>query len=375
MVLEGDEAVAAARQVIGATNPLEAAPGSIRGDFALEVSTNLVHGSDSHESAAREIGALLPRALSADGGCVLASRSPQRRAILEQLGIAFEVRPADVEELTDGDPRAVVLENALRKARAVAGRALVLGVRHRGRPRRRSARQAGATRARREALPAAPLRPRRTRSSAGSRCVEAGRRARRTSRVTTVTLPRARTRACSTGTWPPASGASAPAPTRSRAAAPRWSSAIDGDYWNVVGLPVPAAPAPAPRAAREPRCAGAARLHVAQSPGCGSRLHCRAPVPGAHSGALACLSPLRRLSSLHLHDGFLLVLTGLGGRDMAVDLGTANTLVYVRGRGIVLSEPSVVAIDARTRRGPRRRPRGQADARAARRARSRRSGR
>jgi len=46
--------------------------------------------------------------------------------------------------------------------------------------------------------------------------------------------------------------------------------------------------------------------------------------------------------------GVLSYLTGLGGRDMAVDLGTANTLVYVRGRGIVLSEPSVVAIDART---------------------------
>src|ERR1700758_3285219 len=41
-------------------------------------------------------------------------------------------------------------------------------------------------------------------------------------------------------------------------------------------------------------------------------------------------------------------LTGFGGRDMAVDLGTANTLVYVRGRGIVLSEPSVVAIDQRS---------------------------
>jgi rod shape-determining protein MreB and related proteins len=40
-------------------------------------------------------------------------------------------------------------------------------------------------------------------------------------------------------------------------------------------------------------------------------------------------------------------LTGFGGRDMAVDLGTANTLVYVRGRGIVLSEPSVVAVDSR----------------------------
>src|ERR671933_696978 len=54
MVLEGFEAVKAARQVIGATNPIEAAPGSIRGDFALEVQTNMVHGSDSPESAERE---------------------------------------------------------------------------------------------------------------------------------------------------------------------------------------------------------------------------------------------------------------------------------------------------------------------------------
>ena len=46
--------------------------------------------------------------------------------------------------------------------------------------------------------------------------------------------------------------------------------------------------------------------------------------------------------------GVFSYLTGMGGRDMAVDLGTANTLVYVRGRGIVLSEPSVVAIDARS---------------------------
>ncbi len=56
VVLEGHEAVAAARQVIGATNPIEAAPGSIRGDHGLEVTFNLVHGSDSDESAEREIG-------------------------------------------------------------------------------------------------------------------------------------------------------------------------------------------------------------------------------------------------------------------------------------------------------------------------------
>jgi nucleoside-diphosphate kinase len=60
IVLEGHEAVTAARQVIGATNPLEAAPGSIRGDFALEVQTNLVHGSDSPESAQREVGLFFP---------------------------------------------------------------------------------------------------------------------------------------------------------------------------------------------------------------------------------------------------------------------------------------------------------------------------
>ena len=59
-VLEGHEAVAAARQVIGATNPLEAVAGSIRGDLALEVTFNLVHGSDSPESAVREIGLWFP---------------------------------------------------------------------------------------------------------------------------------------------------------------------------------------------------------------------------------------------------------------------------------------------------------------------------
>jgi nucleoside-diphosphate kinase len=52
--------VIAARQVIGATNPLEAAPGSIRGDFALEVGQNMVHGSDSNESAEREVGLFFP---------------------------------------------------------------------------------------------------------------------------------------------------------------------------------------------------------------------------------------------------------------------------------------------------------------------------
>jgi nucleoside-diphosphate kinase len=60
MVLEGEEAVTAARQVIGATNPLEAAPGSIRGDFAIDVGQNMVHGSDSPESAQREAALFFP---------------------------------------------------------------------------------------------------------------------------------------------------------------------------------------------------------------------------------------------------------------------------------------------------------------------------
>ena len=60
MVLEGHEAVKAARQVIGATNPLEATTGSIRGDFAIAVGTNMVHGSDSPESGIREAGLFFP---------------------------------------------------------------------------------------------------------------------------------------------------------------------------------------------------------------------------------------------------------------------------------------------------------------------------
>jgi nucleoside-diphosphate kinase len=60
LVLEGQDVVKASRQLIGATNPLESATGSIRGDFAIEVGQNLVHGSDSPESATREIGIWFP---------------------------------------------------------------------------------------------------------------------------------------------------------------------------------------------------------------------------------------------------------------------------------------------------------------------------
>jgi len=55
MVWEGNEAVKVARGMMGATNPIDAAPGTIRGDFATELEENVVHGSDSPESGLREI--------------------------------------------------------------------------------------------------------------------------------------------------------------------------------------------------------------------------------------------------------------------------------------------------------------------------------
>jgi nucleoside-diphosphate kinase len=56
LVLEGEGAIATVRTTMGATNPADAGPGTIRGDLALSMPHNLVHGSDSPESAAREIG-------------------------------------------------------------------------------------------------------------------------------------------------------------------------------------------------------------------------------------------------------------------------------------------------------------------------------
>ena len=56
MIWEADNAVALARQTMGATNPAEASPGTIRGDLGIDIGRNVVHGSDSPESAAREIG-------------------------------------------------------------------------------------------------------------------------------------------------------------------------------------------------------------------------------------------------------------------------------------------------------------------------------
>lgn len=60
MVLEGEEAISLVRKVMGPTNPLDAPPGTIRGDYGVEITRNIVHGSDGPESAAREIGLFFP---------------------------------------------------------------------------------------------------------------------------------------------------------------------------------------------------------------------------------------------------------------------------------------------------------------------------
>lgn len=63
LAVSGESAVSVVRAMMGATNPLDSAPGTIRGDFALELSENIVHGSDSKESAKRELALFFPDGL------------------------------------------------------------------------------------------------------------------------------------------------------------------------------------------------------------------------------------------------------------------------------------------------------------------------
>jgi septum formation protein len=165
----------------------------------------------------------------------LASRSPQRRAILEQLGVEFRVEAPEVEELTGGDPRALALENARRKARAVEG-TRVLGVdtevvldgRVFGKPRDAEEaeiflrRLSGRTH---EVLSGIALRE-------------------RGYERTDVAVTRVRFRLLeqhdidwylASGEWRERAGGYA---IQGRGAA--LVAEIEGDYWNVVGLPVPA---------------------------------------------------------------------------------------------------------------------------------------
>jgi len=63
LAVRGESAISVVRTMMGATNPLDSAPGTIRGDFALELSENIVHGSDSRASAKRELGLFFPDGL------------------------------------------------------------------------------------------------------------------------------------------------------------------------------------------------------------------------------------------------------------------------------------------------------------------------
>jgi septum formation protein len=165
---------------------------------------------------------------------VLASRSPQRRALLEQLGVPFRAEPADVEELRQGEPRAVVIENALRKARAVTGERVlgvdtevVLGTDLLGKPADEA--EAGGFLRR--------LSGREHEVMSGIALLEGGRE------LTDVSVTRVRFRALperdlawylATGEWRERAGGYA---IQGRGAA--LVEAIEGDYWNVVGLPLP----------------------------------------------------------------------------------------------------------------------------------------
>ena len=170
---------------------------------------------------------------------VLASRSPQRSAILTQLGIPFEAVPADVEESGDGDPWAAVLANARRKARAVAERMPdrdVLGVdtevlvdggllgkpEDEGHARRHLQTLSGRTH---EVLSGVAL----VRAGAETTAVV------RTAVSFRSLAPELVEWYLRSGEWEGRAGAYA---VQGRGAA--LVAAIDGDYWNVVGLPIPA---------------------------------------------------------------------------------------------------------------------------------------
>ena len=169
---------------------------------------------------------------------ILASRSPQRRAILEQLGVEFRVEAPDVQELTEGEPRGLVRENAVRKARAVAApgervlgadTAVVLGGQVFGKP--------GDEREAEEFLALLSGRTHEVMTAIALREPDGSERS-------DVAVTQVRFRPLdrpsldwylATGEWRDRAGAYA---IQGKGAA--LVEAIEGDYWNVVGLPVPA---------------------------------------------------------------------------------------------------------------------------------------
>jgi nucleoside triphosphate pyrophosphatase len=164
----------------------------------------------------------------------LASRSPQRKAILEQLGIEFRIEPADIEELTAGDPREVVVGNAVRKARAVEGD-LVLGADTEvfldGRVFGKAANESEAE-AHLRALSG------RTHEVWGGIALREGAAGRTAHAVTKVTFADLAEPVLewylASGEWRDRAGAYA---IQGRGSA--LVETVEGDFWNVVGLPVP----------------------------------------------------------------------------------------------------------------------------------------
>jgi septum formation protein len=166
---------------------------------------------------------------------ILASRSPQRRAILEQLGIDFRVEEPDVEELTTGDPRRLVTENARRKAAAVRGdrvlgvdTAVVLDGRAFGKPADEA-----------EAETFLRRLSGRTHEVMSGIVLRLDREERSDVAVTRVRFRLLEQRDLdwyiASGEWRERAGGYA---IQERGAA--LAESIDGDYWNVVGLPVAA---------------------------------------------------------------------------------------------------------------------------------------
>jgi septum formation protein len=169
---------------------------------------------------------------------ILASRSPQRRAILEQLGVDFRVEAPEVEELATGEPRRLVRENAVRKARAVrspservlgADTAVVLDGHVFGKPRDEAEAETFLRR----------LSGRTHEVMSGIALREPGGGERSDVAVTRVRFRRLEQPDLAwylgTGEWSERAGAYA---IQGRGAA--LVEEIDGDYWNVVGLPVAA---------------------------------------------------------------------------------------------------------------------------------------
>jgi len=180
---------------------------------------------------------------------ILASRSPQRRAILEQLGVEFRVEPPEVEELGQGDPRTLVAENARRKARAVAERGAAVGAGERvlgvdtavvldGRVFGKPVDEAEAETFLRRLSG-------RTHEVMSGICLRAGTGERAEVAVTRVRFrllePPALRWYLASGEWRERAGGYA---IQGRGAA--LVAGIEGDYWNVVGLPVAALVALAP---------------------------------------------------------------------------------------------------------------------------------